>query len=188
MGNVAEVQRSLVTDVGPLAAASLSNLVKAFATKRVSVPLTSLMETDGTNTVAFLGPATTPVLDLANGDTDGALDVVWASSNSDAVVFQVAIPDIDANEDLKIFLRVKGGATDTETIASDVYFNEGDTKVEDVSAAVSAAVQELSITVAASDIPAGAKTFSCELTPGAHTNDALTLTAVWIQYTQVLKI
>jgi hypothetical protein len=82
-----------------------------------------------------------------------------------------------------IHFRAKsGGATDTPTIASDAYFNEGDTKVEDVSAALGAAYAEKTITIAAADVPAGAQTLTVELTPGAHTTDTIVLSAIWIEY------
>jgi hypothetical protein len=77
------------------------------------------------------------------------------------------------------------GATDTPVISADSYFNEGDTKVEDDSAAVTGTTYaEYIITIAAADVPAGAQTFTCELTPGAHTTDILYMTAIWVEYTR----
>ncbi len=153
----------------------------------ISVSLATLLETDASNTVAYLGPATTPVLDMANGDTDSGLVVTWASSNNDPVIFQVPLPpDLDVSSDVVVHLRAKsGGSTDTPTIAADSYFNEGDTKIEDASAALGAAVAELTITIAAADVPAGAQTLSVELTPGAHTTDTVVLSALWIEYTGI---
>lgn len=150
----------------------------------IPIGLESLLETDGTNIVARLGVGTTPVLDMANGDTDSGLLVTWVASNSDAVLFQVPLPpDIDVAADVVLHFRAKsGGATDTPTIASDAYFNEGDTKVEDASSALGAAFAENTITIAAADVPAGAQTLSVELTPGAHTTDTVVLSAVWIEY------
>lgn len=154
----------------------------------IGIPLTTLLEGDGTNVVGTLDEATTPVLDMANGDTDSGLVVTWAASNSDPVLFQVPMPpDLDVTADLVVHLRAKaGGATDTPTIASDAYFNEGDIKVEDVSAAVGSAYAELTITIAASDIPVGAQTLTVELTPGAHTTDTVVMSALWIEYTKTL--
>lgn len=151
----------------------------------IPVPLATLLETDATNVVAYLGAATTPVLDMANGDTDSGLVVTWVASNSDPVLFQVPLPpNLNTSADLVLHLRAKsGGATDTPTIASDAYFNEGDTKVEDVSSALGAAYAENTITIAAADIPAGAQTLTVELTPGAHTTDTVVLSALWVEYT-----
>lgn len=155
------------------------------AQKFINIPLFDLIETDATNTVAALGPSTTPVLDYANGDTDSGLLVTWAANNSDPVAFQTALPpDLDTDSDLVIHLRAKmGGTTDTPTIASDAYFNEGDTKVEDASAALDSSFAERTITIAAADIPAGAQTLTVELTPGAHTTDTCIISAIWIEYT-----
>jgi len=157
------------------------------AQKFLSIPLTSLMESDATNLVAALGIATTPVLDMANGDTDSGLLVTWVASNSDAILFQVPLPpDLDVTSDLVIHFRAKsGGSTDTPTFASDAYFNEGDTKVEDASSALGAAFAENTITIAAADIPAGAQTLTCELTPGAHTTDTVVLSAIWAEYSGI---
>lgn len=154
----------------------------------IPVSLESLIETDGTNIVARLGVGTTPVLDMASGDSDSGLVVNWVASNSDAVLFQAPLPpDLDVDKDLVIHFRAKsGGSTDTPTIASDAYFNEGDTKVEDVSSALGAAYAENTITIASGDIPAGAQTLTVELTPGAHTTDTVVLSALWIEYSKLI--
>lgn len=153
----------------------------------ISVPLATCLETDGSNATALTG-STTPILDMANGDTDSGLVLTWEASNSDAILFQTPLPtNLDVTADLVVHLRAKaGGATDTPTIASDAYFNEGDTKVEDVSAALGAAYAEKTITIAAADIPAGAQTLTIELTPGAHTTDTVVVSAIWLEYTKTL--
>ncbi len=150
----------------------------------IPVPLASLFETDGTNLVALLGIGTTPVLDMAGGDADSSLEVNWVASNNDAVLFQVPLPpSLDVDADLVIHFRAKsGGGTDTPTIASDAFFNEGDTKVEDTSSALGAAFAENTITIANADIPAGAQTLTVELTPGAHTTDTVVLSSIWIEH------
>lgn len=155
------------------------------AQKVIPLPLTTFMEGDGTNTVAYMGPATTPVLDMLNGDTDSALSLTWAASNNDPVIVQAIIPpDFDVASDLVLHMRGKsGGATDTPVFALDTYFNEGDTKVEDSSAALTASYAEFIATIAAADIPAGAQTVTIEMTVGAHTTDTAIITAAWIEYT-----
>jgi len=54
--------------------------------------------------------------------------------------------------------------------------------VEDVSGAVGAAYAELTITIAAADVPAGAQTLTVELTPGAHTTDTVVLSSIWVEH------
>jgi hypothetical protein len=153
------------------------------AQKFLPIPLADVFESDGTNMTALTG-STTPIRDMANGDTDSGIVLTWAASNSDAIIFQTPLPpDLNPAADVVIHFRAKsGGATDTPTIASDAYFNEGDTKVEDVSAALGAAYAEKTITIAAADVPAGAQTLTVELTPGAHTTDTIVLSAIWIEY------
>jgi len=142
----------------------------------IHIPLTSLLETDGTNIVAALGVATTPKLDMSNGDTDSHLEVLWAASNSDAILFQTPIWSLDTDKPIQIqFQAIMAGDTDTPTIAADTYFDRGDTKVEDTSDALGDEAATQTITIAPADIPTGARMMTCELTPGAHTTDTITI-------------
>lgn len=171
--------------------AAIQEMLQAYFTTQAFIPfsLFALIETDGTNTVAALGPGTTPILDMTNGDTDSALRVSWVANDVDEVLMQVALPpDLDVTEDLVLHIRAAMEDTnDTPVINADTYFNEGDTKVEDASAAITGtAYAEYIITIAAADIPAGAQTVSIELTPAAHANDALYITAMWLEYTRAL--
>ena len=154
------------------------------AQKFIGVSLAMVFESDATNMTALTG-STTPVRDMANGDTDSGIVLTWVASNSDAIIFQVSLPpDLDVASDVVIHFRAKsGGATDTPVIAADSYFNEGDTKIEDDAAALGAAYAEKTITIAAADVPAGAQTLTVELTPGAHTTDTIVLSSIWVEYT-----
>jgi hypothetical protein len=134
----------------------------------------------------LLASDTTPALNLKNGDTDSALMLTWAAGNSDPITFQVALPpDLDEASAVEVHFRAAmAGATNTPVISADSFFDEGDTKVEDDSAAVTGTTfAEYTISIAAADVPA-AQTLSVELTPGAHTTDALYLTAIWVEYTR----
>lgn len=155
----------------------------------IQVPVMGAMLSDGTNTVTFGGPATDPILDLTNGDTDSAIRWVWAAASVVAIIYQIPLPsDLDVSADLLIYLMCgKDADANTVTIASDAYFNVGDTKVEDVTATIAAATAETLITIAAADIPAGAKTLTLELTPSAHAGDALYLYSIRPLYTSILK-
>ena len=155
----------------------------------IPLPLTTFQESDGTNTVAYLSTGTTPTLDLLNGDTDSCLALTWVASNNDAIITSTPLPpDLDVTADLIVHFRGKsGGATDTPVFALDTYFNEGDTKVEDNSAALTASYAEFIATIAAADVPAGAQTITIEITPGAHTTDTAILTAIWLEYTRTIR-
>jgi hypothetical protein len=162
-----------------------ANILTAQA--HITIPLTSWMIGDGTNTVSFGGPATDPILDMTNGDTDSALRFVWAAASVVPIVNQILIPpDIDVTGDVVLHMYTgKDADANTVTIASDAYFMVGDTKVEDVTATIAQAAGETTITIAAADVPAGAQTLTIELTPSAHAGDALYLWATWLEYTRL---
>lgn len=178
-------------EAGDLVASLLSTTLK---TGFIPVPLTALREV-ASNAIpnlaahgGILASDSTPILNLTNGDTDSALRLSWAASNSDAVTFQMALPpDLNEAAAVEIHLRAAmAGTTDTPVIDADSFFNEGDTKVEDASAAITGAtVAEYTISIAAADVPAGAQTLSFELTPGAHTTDILYVYAIWVEYTRM---
>lgn len=154
----------------------------------ITIPLTACMIGDSNNTISFGGPATNPILNMTNGDTDSALRWLWAAADVEEIIFQTPLPpNLDVASDIVIHLLVgKDADANTVTLASDTYFNVGDTKVEDVTATIAQSTTETIITIAAADIPAGAQTMSCEFTPSAHAGDALSLYAIWIEYTAVL--
>ena len=154
----------------------------------IPVPLTSWMIGDGTNTVSFGGPATDPILDMTNGDTDSALRWLWAAASVEEIINQIPLPpDLDTTADIVLHMYTgKDADANTVTLASDSYFMVGDTKVEDVTATITQANAETIITIAAADIPAGAQTLTIELTPSAHAGDALYLYATWLEYTRTI--
>lgn len=179
MSNVAEILNAL--EVGESERAALLPLFNSIAT--VPVPLAEVFETDGTN-ITPITNATGPKRDSANGDTDSQIVMTWVASNSDAVIFTTSVPPhVSAGDVATIYVRIKaGGTTDTPTLAADLYVNEGDTKVEFTSAAVSSVYQDLSFHIGGSNMPANPKTLTCEITPGAHTTDTLVLSAIWVVY------
>ena len=171
--------------------AALAEIYQDISTAQafIGIPLTTLMESDASNLVAALGPSTTPILDFANGDTDGAFRVAWVANDVDEVACQVPLPpDFTPGSDLVLHLRAAmSDVNDTPVLDIDSYFNEGDTKVSDQSAAITGtSFAEYTITIGNADIPAGAQTVSVELTPAAHANDALYVTAMWLEYTRTI--
>lgn len=168
----------------------------------VPVPFAAMREVvsndlSGTTSIGAAGSAgiaitsllhkhSTPALEFTNADTDSAMRLHWAASNSDAVAFQVPLPPhLDPSEDLAIkFYGSMAGTTDSVVVASDAFFDVGDTKVEDNSGTVSTVTNALyTITIASADIPIGARTVSVELTPGAHTTDAMYMYSCWVEGT-----
>ena len=158
------------------------------AQRFIPIPLTAWMIGDGTNTVSYGGPATDPILDLTNGDTDSALRFTWAAASVEEIICNTPLPpDLDVTADVVLHLWAgKDADANTVTLASDAYFNVGDTKVEDVTATIAQTAAETTITIAAADVPAGAQILTVELTPSAHAGDALYLYGTWIEYTRSL--
>lgn len=155
----------------------------------IPIPLMTLMESDGSNIVDYLGKTTTPVLDMTNGDTDSAMRVKWADTEVDAIIMQAILPpDFTPGSDLELHIRAAMQDTNnTPVLDIDTYFNEGDTKVSDASGAITGtAYAEYIITIANADIPAGAQTVTIELTPAAHANDEIYITALWLEYTRTI--
>lgn len=175
---------------GAVTAAKLSTTLK---TGFIPVSLASVRELSSGSFInaagngGILATDTTPILNTTNGDTDGAWRLAWAAANVDPIGFQVPLPpDLDEASNVEIHFRAAMASTnDTPVISADSYFDEGDTKVEDDSGAVTGATYaEYTITIAAADVPAGAQTLSVELTPGAHGTDILYMTAIWVEYTR----
>jgi predicted RecA/RadA family phage recombinase len=171
-------------------AAKLSATLK---TGFIPLPVTTWREV-GTNDIqalaahgGILAKDSTPILEFTNLDTDSAIRLNWAATDVNAIAIQTPLPpDLDVASNVELHMRAAmGGATDTPVIDADTFFNEGDTKVSDASAAITGTtVTEYTITVAAADVPAGAQTMSVELTPAAHGTDALHVYALWLEYTR----
>lgn len=168
----------------------------------VPVPFTNMREVvsndfSGTTSIGADGSAglaittvlhkhSTPNLEFTNGDTDSAIRLEWAASNSDAVAFQVPLPPwLDTSQPVYVkFYGAMGGTTDSVVVAADTFFDLGDTKVEDNSGTVSGtAPADYTVTIAAADVPHGAHSMSVELTPGAHTTDTFLLYSCWVEGT-----
>jgi hypothetical protein len=161
------------------------------AQAHISIPLATLREAtafdvgDIAGIGGLLASDTTPVLSAINDATDGCQRVQWASSNNDQVIFQFAVPpDLDDTADLLLYTRIaSGGTTDAVGFTVGTYFDEGDTAVADTSATNQTTTYANALTtIAAADVPAGAKTCTVGLTPVAHTSDAMNLTGIWLLY------
>lgn len=142
---------------------------------------------DASGNGGVLATDSTPAYQYVNGDTDSAHELRWASSNSDPITVNVPLPPWLApgtNILLKVWAKM-AGSTDTPVLDLDTFFDLGDTKVEDASSAVTGTTMAVyTITIAAADIPTTfPKTMSLELTPAAHTTDALIVMATWLEGT-----
>jgi len=164
----------------------------------INIPLTSLRECDASLAVGavaaacgVLGSDTTPILSEAVASPlDGCQVLSWAASNSDPILFQTALPpDLDDAADLVLHMRIKSaGTANAVGFTSKAYFNEGDTVVEDTGETNQTATwAEKTLTIGAADVPSGAQTLTCMLTPAAHTTDIMYMSALWIEYKTKIK-
>jgi hypothetical protein len=169
--------------------------VQALSTQGfIPLPLTNWREitsNDITNIAGIGGllcTDTTPALETVNGDTDGQIRLLWAAANADPIATQVTLPpDLDRTAPIVVNIRGKMAASaDTPVMDIDTFFDEGDTKVEDATAAFAATVGNKTGTIAAADIPSTANSMSIELTPGSHGTDTLAVYAIWLTYTKKL--
>lgn len=162
-----------------------TNVAKGF----IPVPLASIRETTGGTIPSgggILAGDTTPILATINGDTDGAWRLTWAASNSDLVGFNLLLPpDMDLSKNLLVKFRgAMAGAVDTPVFSLDCYVNEGDTKVEMNSGAITGTgYATYTATIPAAALTGGV-TLAIELTLGAHTTNAAYVTAIWLEYTK----
>lgn len=161
----------------------------------INLPLDGFKETtnfDVANIAAnggVLASDTTPIRDAINAATDGCQRLLWASSNNDQVVCQVALPpDLDVTADIVLHVRIMSeGTTNAVGFTVDSFFNEGDTKVVDTTTTNQTTdwLEKIAV-IGNADIPAGAQTLTIGLTPVAHTTDEISMSAAWLEYTKVI--
>lgn len=134
-----------------------------------------------------LASDTTPIMTSINAATDGCQKILWAASNNDVIAASIPLPpDLDDGAAVVVHARiVSAGTTDAVGFTVSVWVNEGDTKVDATSGTNQTTTwAEVTASIGAGDIPAGAQTMTIFLTPVAHTTDTLSLSAVWLEYTR----
>ncbi len=158
----------------------------------VSIPLSAFREVDANGDVSniaanggVLASDTTPIYEsLAQGsDGDNALVLHWASSNNDVIAVNVVLDAaVNVAADLVVHFRIVSGSTaDAQGFSMESFFNEGDTKITDTSGTNQTTTwEEVTATIAAADIPTGARTLTINLVPNAHTNDLMKMSSCWV--------
>ncbi len=138
-----------------------------------------------------LGADTVPILERVSGATDKGARITWAiSAANDEIQFApVAMPmDLDETVDVTIHIVAEmGGATDTSnTFDVQVFDGVGDTEMGGVTASITDALLELTITIANANITGGPLGFfNISIIPtGTHTADAIYIYVAWIEYTR----
>ncbi len=133
----------------------------------------------------LLAKDSTPILERINAGTDKAWRLNWASSNVNPIDWGgiPTPPDLDDSQAMTFKARAEmGGSTDTPTLSVVSSFGVGG-GVTDTTGALADAIGTVQATIAAGDVSAyPAALGGVEVTPGAHTTDALYLYSAWIEY------
>lgn len=159
----------------------------------ISIPLSSVREVSATGDVSniaanggVLASDTTPVYDAVA--TSNEHEILWATGNADPIGFSIALPrDFDDTAPAYLDLEVSSGTTDAATIVCASAWSAGaaGTEVSDSTsdtATKSATPHRITIVIAASDIPAGARRATFRLTPPTHATDTISLHAIGLAY------
>lgn len=175
---------------GAVTAVKLSSTLKK---GYIPLPLASAREISSNDIINTAGDAgmlssnTTPILQRVNAATDKKLRLNWAASNNDEIVWDITYPpDIDDAATVIVHLIAgMAGATNTPVIAVSFFEAVGDTNAGGNTAALSATVADVTVTIAAADVLAAGFGASIGIVPGAHTTDALYLYGAYVEYQRV---
>ncbi len=161
------------------------------------IPLGTLREVDATGDVGditanggVLASDTTPTYTAVATSNEHA--ITWATGNVDPIGVSIALPrDFDDTADATLDLEVSSGTTDAATIVCASTWSAGaaGTEVSDSTsdtATKSATPHRISITIAAADIPTGARRATFRLTPPTHATNTISLYAAGLAYKRKL--
>lgn len=134
----------------------------------------------------MLASDTAPKLSRINTSTDKGERILWAASSSVEITNQFVYPaDLDDTLPITVnMLMGMAGAIDTPTVAVSFWEGVGDTNAGGNTAALAAAVAQVSVSILGTDVGAYPKTATVTLIPGAHTTDAAYLYGAWVEYTR----
>jgi predicted RecA/RadA family phage recombinase len=127
----------------------------------------------GTNEIAaVVGAATDPILSRENVATDKAGRLSWASGS----VLEIQLPSVCYPPDLDdaaaivvhVLAKMKSGSVDIPVIAVGAWEGVGGSNVGGNTAATSATLQDLTVTIAAGSVTAAPQPLAITLKPAAH--------------------
>ncbi len=163
----------------------------------IPIPLSAWREVSATGDVGdasanggVLASDTAPVFDAVA--TSNEHEILWATTEVDPIGVSIALPrDFDDTADATLDLEVASGTTNAASLVCASAWSAGaaGTEVSDTaddSGTKSATPHRVSVTIAASDIPTGARRVTFRLTPPAHATDAISLKASGLAYKRKL--
>lgn len=169
-----------------------AKLTASLATGFIPLPLAQAREIGSNDIInasgngGLLASDTTPILKRVNGATDKKQLVEWAASNSDEITWDFPYPpDLDDAAAVEVHLLAQvSGATDTPVIAVSYFEGIGDSNAGGNTAALSATLAEVTVSIAHANVGAFPTGASIGLVPGAHTTDKVQILGAWIEYTR----
>jgi hypothetical protein len=123
----------------------------------------------------ILASDTTPVL---GATANKAQQITWATGNADVISINKSLPkEFDGTGDVLLELEVSSGTTDAFNVSVESVWDNGTPVVDvaDDAATKSATFHTVTVTIAAADVPDGAKSVQFLLTPPAHATNAFNL-------------
>jgi hypothetical protein len=180
------------TDISELnTPATVAALFRHLMSASVGLSLHNFREVDANNDQGaiaanggILASDTTPIL---RGNAAETTEISWATGNADPVSTQITLPfDLDADQDVTVELWVNSGSTDAATFTVESGWDGGAVVSDSASdtATKSATTHKITATIAAADIPDGARLLSLQLTPAAHATNAIQLLGCALLYTR----
>lgn len=133
----------------------------------------------------LLASDTTPLLSAINAATDGCQQVTWDAANTDQVIFQIPLVDLDASEDIVIRTRIasEAGQPDAVGFQVDAFLDEGGTIITVNSPTNNTdTFTTVSTNLPSAQLTENATTLTVGLTPVAHANDEMYLTSISVAY------
>jgi hypothetical protein len=157
----------------------------------VTIPLSAWRVVSATGDVGdiaaiggVLASDTAPIFEAVATSNEQAIR--WVATGVEPIGVSIALPrDFDDTADATLDLEISSGATNAATMGCASAWSAGaaGTEVSDSTVDVASATpHRLSITIAAADIPAGARRATFRLTPPAHAADAISLHASGLAY------
>lgn len=137
-----------------------------------------------------LSSDTTPVMGAEA--TSEAMAIIWAAGNADIIQVSIALPaDFDDGANATLDLGVLtdnagGGGTDAASFTVNTSWDNGAQVVDTATdGAPATTLHWITATIAAADIPAGARMVNIQLVPAAHAADPTHLLCARLNYTRV---
>ena len=130
-----------------------------------------------------LASDTTPIL---LGGAAESWSISWAASNSDPIQTSISLPrDLDDTRDVTFLVATSSSGTDLASMTFETAWDTGTIVSDTCTGLGSATITDCVVTVAAADIPAGAKYVNIVMAPTTHASHTTLLHGIVMKYFKV---